>query len=359
MSGVLQDGPYWLSPTKISMALGCPLRAQRRYKLKLREKPALPAFRGNQLHAALEATKGRPDLPGVAHLTTEVREAWQFNAPPPWTGLFSQWLALHDDMAPQMAELDSIADRIKTDAEAGRRKGGAQAPRMTNDYRKAEADLIGPWRDTIDSLRAAERELLDDPERSPWEATTRSGFDEYQSSLDTAHAYTAWWHNTPADDRPEILHCERRFETLLDRGHFKLGGRVDRIDLDPVRDALVVVDYKTGSGNWSKHERWIQAACYALGVTEVIGQRPDLVRFIDLDKGPSTDTYPVKPMWDIKLLDTCRYARDLIEGPPVATFGPCGICSYTDLCFDLAGNGFQFQALEDLEQPAAEEVTPA
>jgi hypothetical protein len=149
----------------------------------------------------------------------------------------------------------------------------------------------------------------------------------------------------------------RRFEALLDRGTFKLGGRVDRIDIDPTHDALVVVDYKTDIGSWSKQERWVQAACYALGAEQVLGQRPDLVRFIDLDKGPSTDTYRVFPMWDIKLVDLCRYARDLIEGPPIATFQTCGICAYTDLCFDAAGNGFQFQPLEELEQPAAQEVT--
>jgi RecB family exonuclease len=357
VSPVLQDGPYWLSPTKIAMALGCPLRAQRRYKLKLPEKPALPAFRGNQLHAALEATKGRPLLPGVAALDVQVREAWEFNAPPAWAELFKPWLALQDEMAPLLADLDAYAAKIKEDAEAGRRKGGATAPRMTKDFREREAELLAPWKDTIESLRAAERDLLDDPERSPWEPTSRSGFDEYQSSLDTAHTYTTWWDATAEDDRPEILHCERRFEVLLDKAAFKLGGRVDRIDLDPAfDDALVVVDYKTGHSSFGKHERWVQAAAYALGAEAVIGQRPDLVRFIDLDKGPSTETYRVYPMWDLHLVETCRRARDLIEGPPLATFQACGICAYTDLCFDVGGNGVQFQPLEDL-QPAAQEST--
>jgi len=345
MTGVLQDGPYWLSPTKISMALGCPLRAQRRYKLKLPERPSLPMHRGNQLHAALEATKGTP-----GGLAEQVREAWEFNAPPPWGELFKPWLALQEEMKPVVAELDQLASRIQEDAKAGRRKGGAQAPRMTSDYKRTEADLLGPWQDTIQSLRAAERELLDDPDRSPWAPTSRSGFEEYTSSLDTARAYAAWWDATATDERPEILQCERRFETLLDQGHFKVGGRVDRIDLDPVHDALVVVDYKTGSGSWSKQERWVQAACYALGAEQVIGQRPDLVRFIDLDKGPSTETYRVYPLWDLKLVDTCRWARDLIEGPPIATFSSCGICAYTDLCFDIGGNGVQFQPLEDLAE---------
>lgn len=345
---VVQDGPYWLSPTKITMALGCPLRAQRRYLQKLPEKPGLPAFRGNMLHQALEATRGQPD-----GLDDKTHQAWRFNAPSPWRLLFLDYLDLRGEMAPAVLELDRLAAQIKQDADAGRRKGGAQAPRMTNDYKRRETELLRPWADTLQSLEAEERALLDDPDRSPWDATTRSGFAEYNSSLDTARAYQAWWQATPEQDRPEVLHCERRFEVLLDRGLFALGGRVDRIDLDPVRDALVVVDYKTGSGNWNKQERWVQAAAYARGVEEIIGQRPDLVRFIDLDKGPSTETYPVKPMWDVELVATCRWARDLIEGDPVRTFSSCGICAYTTLCFDPAGNGVQFQPLEAIEQPEA------
>jgi RecB family exonuclease len=352
MTPVMQDGPYWLSPTKISMALGCPLRAQRRYKLRLPELPSLPMHRGNMLHAALETTKGLPEGAG-GHLATEVRSAWEFAEVPRWTDLFRPWLALQDEMAPVLADLDAHAQRIREDAQAGRRKGGDKAPRMTNDYRKLEAEALAPWRDTIEALRAAERALLDDPGLSPWAPTTRGGFDEYQSSIDTAHEYAAWWHNTPADARPEILHCERRFETLFDEGQFKLGGRVDRIDLDPTHDALVVVDYKTGTSSFGKHERWVQAACYALGAEQVIGERPDLVRFINLDQGPSVETYRVYAMWDLELVQTCRRARDLIEGPPTRTFQPCGICAYTRLCFDVDGNGVQFQALEDLQEATA------
>ncbi len=342
MTPVVQDGPYWLSATKITMALGCPLRAQRRYRLKLPERPSLPMHRGNQLHQALEETKGRPE--GLAEAT---RTAWAYNAPPPWNELFKPWLVLQEEMRPVVVELDQLAQQIQEDAKAGRRPGGAQAPRMTSDFKRAEADLLGPWQDTIQSLRAAERELLDGPD-SPWEATNRSGFDEYATSLDTAAAYSAWWNGIPGAERPEILHCERRFEVLLDQGQFKLGGRVDRIDLDPTQDALVVVDYKTGSGAFDKEAKWVQAACYALGVEQVIGQRPDLVRFIYLDGGPSVETYRVYPLWDLKLADLCRYARDLIEGPPIASLHGCAICSYHDLCFDVAGTGMQFQPLETL-----------
>ncbi len=349
MSRVLEDGPYWLSATKITTALGCPLRAQRRYRLKLPEKPGLPMHRGNQLHQALEETRGTPE--GLIEAT---RKAWEFNAPPGWKPLFLDYLALREEMAPAVEELDGLAARIKADADAGRRKGGSQAPRMTRDYRDREAELLSPWRDTLESLAAEERALLDDPDRSPWDATTRSGFDSYQSSLDTARAYQAWWDATAADDRPEILHCERRFEVLLNQGEFKLGGRVDRIDLDPTRDALVVVDYKTGSGNFDKEAKWVQAACYALGVQAVIGQRPDLVRFIYLDGGPSLETYQVYPLWDLKLVDLCRYARDLIEGPPIASLHGCQICSYQDLCFSIEGAGMQFQPLEDFQPETTE-----
>ncbi len=333
MTRVLDEGPYWLSPTKISMALGCPLRAQRRYKLKLPEKPSLPAHRGNMLHTALEETKGLPD-----QLDIRVRDAWLFAAPPPWGELFKCWVDLQGEMTGALGTLDQLANHIQQEAKAGRRKGGAQAPRMTRDYKQAEATELAPWHDTIDSLRAAERELLDDPERSPWELTTRSGFDEYQSSLDTAGAYSAWWHATAEEERPEILHCERRFEVLLDKAAFKLGGRIDRIDLDPVHDALVVVDYKTGGGGFDQEGQWVQAAAYARGAEEVIGQRPDLVRFIDLDKGPSVRTYKVYPLWDFKLTDACRYAVELIEGPPIATLHGCGICSYRSLSRSKTSN---------------------
>lgn len=340
-----EDGPYQVSASKVTMALSCPLKAQRKYIHRLPVKPSLPAHRGQMLHKGLEATRG--DGQGLAD---QVTAAWRDNAPPPWGELFKPWLDLQADMAPVQAELDALADQIKADAEAGKRKAGGQAPRMTNDYKRREAELLAPWTDTLDSLRAAERELLDDPDRSPWEATDRSGFAEYASSLDVARAYTTWWDQTPRDDRPEVLAVERGFKHLLEE--FELVGFIDVIMLDPTRDAVMVRDWKTGRG-FDKAERFVQAAFYAIGAEQAVGARPDYVQFVNLDQDMALDTYPVRPLWDIKLVDLCRYARTAIEGPPVPSFKGCSWCSYAPLCFDATDGAYQFTPIESLQETAS------
>jgi hypothetical protein len=325
-----------MSANRVTTVLGCPLKAQRRYIQGLPEKPGLGMFRGSMLHHGLEATKGAGD-----QLADEVHRAWRENAPPPWGGLFADFLALRKQMGPAVAELDQLAEQIETDAKAGRRKGGAKAPRMTADYAQRSADLLRPYTDTIASLRAEEHALLDSDD-SPWSPTAKSGFDEYESSLDTARRYTRWIDAMPADQRPEILAVERGFEVPMEE--FLLRGRMDALALDPATDALVVIDWKTGT--WpDRFDRWVQAAFYAIGAEQAVGDRPAFMRFVNLDEGPGTETYPVRPMWDLQLLAACRWAQQLLEGPPIATLHGCTICSFQRECFGDEGT-FQFAALE-------------
>jgi hypothetical protein len=199
-------------------------------------------------------------------------------------------------------------------------------------------------------LRAEEWALLDS-DASPWETTSRSGFDEHTSSLDTANAYTAWWQATPAGQRPEVLGVEVGFEVPLEG--FELVGFIDRLDLDRNPDTLVVSDYKSGRGfDWQA--RWVQAAFYAIGTQHLTGVRPAAVRFINLDLGPSTQTFPVGPGWDAQLLRLCEHTRGVLEGDtPIPSFHGCGFCSFAPLCFDPERGVTPFTPLEALQEVPA------